>query len=435
MNQGNAFRKARIRLQQWDVGVVGILMLVTVAAGLLQNPLDTVLTTAGGSSHEAGARWSLWSGPLARYPDDVAALALVIASLFRARKVRLFPAIFVGVWMFAMVLGAAHSLIFALEPLKNIVDLFRQTALPAALIFAGMTLRIGERRLLVWATFIVAALNSIYAAFEVFGLRLFDPVILANQVGRGINDRTGLPGNFMGWSFDGSRIERIGGLFISPPLAGVFMGFATAISFWCVRNLLIRYAASVVFALVTVGTLGRSGLVMLVAGIAVPLIIRWLGRIPAVVIAVTLGVLGFLYISSHGNSLSHVRGIIKGTEDGLFNPLGRGFGFIGNLAKDWRAHESLAGIGLSAGGWLAILALLALIVALVIELWRSRGRSWESAVALGTILCAMLSESAGALAGSVPMWLFIGVAAITMPPITRRADTQALRRSPSLSIL
>lgn len=417
MKHRNLLDRLASSLRRNEIGAVGIMVVVTIVAGLLQNPLDTVLTL-NAPDGLAGDRWALWSGPLARYPDDIAAGILVALAAFRLRRVNLYHAIGIGVWFAAMIVGAAHAIIFDLEPTSNVVDLFRQVTLPALLIFAGTTLTVGERKLLLFTTFLIAALNSGYAALEKFGIRLIDPTVIAEQVGRRLHS-SGLPGNYMGWWIDGTRIERVGGIFLAPPQTGIFMAFAAVAAFWFLKATVLRYAASIVFALVAIGTLSRASLVILAAGILIPLLIKLVGRALACVIGVVLGAGGFVYIASHGNSFTHVDGLMRGLYDGLVNPLGRGFGFVGNFAAKPEGQESLAGIGLSAGGWLAIIALLSLVVTYAVGFLRSRGEGWGSAASLGLVVCALVAESAGGLAGTAAVWIFAGAA---LAGVSRQSD-------------
>jgi len=397
-------------LKKHDVGVMGLIMLAAMFLGLIQNPLSILTSTASVTEFNvSGDRaWEVSSAPVVRYLDDIAVMSMFLAITGRLRKLRLWPTIGVGVWLLGLAIAFVHSLLAETASIENVLLVSRQVAFPALLILSGTVLLKGERILLIYATIVLGLANCAYAALELFGVRLFDPAILAVEDGRWVDAATGLPGNFLGWWFDGTLVVRFGGLLINPPTAGLLTAFAAVLAWWTVKRLWLRIPIVGILILVTVGTVSRAGWLLLAAGIVFPLAIRWIGRIASTVIFLCVATAAGIVLSTHGGSGLHANGLIGGFIDGLTNPIGRGFGFAGNFAENAESKESLVGIALSASGWIAIIVIVALGVLLLTDIYRSGGYRWESAVALGVLAAAMFAETAGSIYGTIPLWLFVG---------------------------
>ena len=421
MTLTNSLAGARRSLRAHDIGTLGIVAIIAIVLGVLQSPLQVIVDVISGVdvTGPATADSGFWGASWTRYLDDLAALALVLAALLRIRRINKWLLIGISVWTLGLVIGLVHSLAWHLVSPSNAIELFRQVAFPTAILFAGAVMRAGERKWLSVTVIVLAVLNALYGALEWFGIRPLDPAIVAREHGVVVNPQYGLPNNFIGWWVDGSRIERVGGLFVNPPTAGIFLAVGLVFAVWTVRRVWLKVLLIVVLGLATAGTVSRAGWMVAAAGIIVPLVFRYLGRIIGSLLSIAVAVLGAYMVIANGGgklsdgsgSVSHLTGMIAGLKDGLHNPLGRGFGFIGNFAENSTHSETLLGIGWSAGGWITLAASFVLAVVLLVDFWRSRGRRWQAAAALGGLGAAAFAETAGALNGTIPLWLLVGIAA------------------------
>lgn len=209
----------------------------------------------------------------------------------------------------------------------------------------------------------------------------------------------------------GHFIVRLGGPLMNPPVAGIFIGSAAVIAFWQYwhrkhTSMLILTVASI---LATLGTYARGGILVVVVGIGLPLLIRYTSRTLAVVIVTGAAVYLGAKIGQEGSSLRHYNGLMTGLVRAFHYPFGQGLGAIGDITKRSSGSgegESLAAIPFAAIGLPAVgLYLMAM--------WGSfRGASiqnWPAALGLGMLLCAMFTESASSLAGTVVGWSFCGI--------------------------
>jgi hypothetical protein len=253
-------------------------------------------------------------------------------------------------------------------------------------------------------------------ALEWFGIRLIDPASLVERSGRDISSYYGLPGYYTYWVSEGSifrvfgdsNITRLGGLALNPPIAGVVTAVAL-VFLWHTPPFPWRRALLPLLGLATLLTFSRGGWLIVLLGVFLPVLVRRIGVTFTTALTVPAIWLVGQQVSEDGNSSSHANGLLVGLNDAFESGIGVGFGRVGNLVSytgQAVASESLAGIAFSASGIVMVVIILALLLVLI---GRLPTGSWEPALAIGILIAALLSESAGAVNGTIPAWLAIGV--------------------------
>jgi hypothetical protein len=387
-----------------------------VIAGFLQAPLSVVTQN----------RATL-------YLDDLSVIAAFCSVLVGGLLVLPgLPAILAGLWL--LVLAAAFLETTAISQVDGL-NFMRQVSYPAVLILVGMRLGGAGLRRISRLAIGIGLINSFYAPFELFGHKIVDPTRLLSTSTDNISYLIrGLPGYY--WiqlGGLGSRVvERAGGLVLNPPICGLVTGFAFAAA-WHDREIRWRRGVLACTGLATCLTFSRGGILVALAGAFLPGIVRWLGRSAGLVCFGLGGIIVGGYVAGQGGSAAHSNGLLVGLLDALHYPMGRGYGFTGDLAKilgTSSTGESLAGIAFSAGGITEV----ALVGILFVALWRRlHGEFGEyAAIGVATVVAASVSETAGALNGTIPMWLSIGVALTGRLGQPRRGVT-ATRHQPLLS--
>lgn len=374
--------------------IVTFLTVVAVIAGFLQAPLSV-----------------LSQDRVTLYFDDISVILAFVAVLaLAALSLRGLPVIGVGIWLVA--LFAALYQTTAIDR-SDAISILRQVAYPAMLILVGLCIQTKGLRKISRIAIIIAVVNALYAPFELTGHKVLDPTKLLSTSTDNIAYLIhGLPGYY--WiqlGGLGSRVvERAGGFVLNPPICGLVTGYAFAAA-WHDRNLPFRSAVLYIVGIGTLLTFSRGGILVAVAGAFLPLVVRWLGRSAGLVAFAVGGLFVGAYVAGQGGSAAHSNGLLVGLLDAIHFPTGRGFGYTGNLAKILGVSstgESLSGIAFSAAGLVEV----ALVVALFVALWRRlRGVTGEyAAIGVATVIGACVSETAGALNATIPMWLTIGVA-------------------------
>lgn len=355
-------------------------------------------------------------GLAVEYYDDVAVLIAISAALPSMSTSRGIPVLALALWASLMMLALLRSTV----PVEQSLLLFRQVTMPFVLLAIGLVWGRRFVRLISRSIVIVGTVNLIYMVPELLGWRLIDPLRLMENRGwqlAYVGDT--LPAYYYyypssgGWleSLGGPEIVRLGGLFLNPPVAGMATACAAVVMWRGVGFKSYPYRALMIALVVaTVLTFSRGGWAILTAGIALPLAMRTVGTIGILVSTpVVMWAISILAQGSVGGQM-HLDGFTAGVVDALESPLGRGFGEAGNIltASGMEATgESLLGVAFSAAGLPAVAIVLWLAVALLAALRQDPG-DWRAAVGLGLVFAAALSETAGAVYGTLGLWLAVG---------------------------
>lgn len=341
--------------------------------------------------------------------DDAVVVLLVVSILFRLAHAPGLTVYLVAVWVMFMVFGSVRSLV---EPGITFI-LFRQVTVPALLVLVGLTVTQYEwhrvARIAIW----IGIANALYMVVELLGVRLLDPVTLATYDRSHLPIRDGLPTYYFYYSeFTGNQpFFRAGGLVLNPPIAGLVTGGALALLWWT-KDFRHRRLFMVLLTVATAFTFGRGGILVAVCAVALPVMIRRIGKFWTVVIACPVAYEIGTQLADDGNSSIHAKGLVDGLRFSIESyGFGMGFGVTGNALKALRrtwSSESLLGIAFAAGGIVAVTLIGCLLVKLFVAI--GQANNWEAAVGIGMIVAALFSESAGALNGTIPMWLAMGVA-------------------------
>lgn len=374
------------------LGAIGKLTIVAMLAGFAQTVLIALAPSLPGLT----------------LLDDAVVVLLVFAALSRIGKAPAVPIYMIFCWVLLMVFGAAFSTVT--ESLTFV--LFRQVTIPVLLVFIGLTLTRDEWRAVTKVAIWIGIINALYMTLEFIGVRVLDPETLATYDRTHLVMRDGLPAYYFYYAdaFGLGQLTRLGGTVLNPPIAGLVTGGALAL-LWYTKDFSRRKMWLVLLAVTTALTYGRGGILVAAAAIVLPYLIRKIGAFAALVVSAPVVYLIGTQLAEDGNSGIHADGLTEGVRFAFDGVIGTGFGTIGNALKAegiTRVSESLMGIGFAAGGVLAI----AVAAALAVKLFTSIGKSgnWEAAVGLGVLVAAMFSESAGALNGTIPLWIAIGVA-------------------------
>lgn len=343
--------------------------------------------------------------------DDALLVLAVLVAAPRFLDVR--GAKFLGVllWGLLIVIASIRSVVET----GLTAEIARAMAVPAILILVGTVLRKAEWLRLCYVWLAISTLNVAYIFLEMGGIRLLDPAGLIRALGMTshlFDSYQGLPGSFIYWHGDGSVAIRAGGLVINPPIAGTMVAIGAIVAFHVLRGE-ARWLLLLAHVVALYGTQGRGGYVILAIGLLLPLVVKRIGLLPGLGIFAPIAFVFYGVASSAGDSDSHVEGLIHGVQVAFASPLGEGYGTVGNLVKSQlrteQSSESLAGIALVGSGFLALLLIVLLLVAMVRQM-RRKQTSWEQYLGLAAIASALVSESSGALAGASLMWLAAGIA-------------------------
>jgi hypothetical protein len=378
--------------------LVGVLALMAILAAFMQSPLAAIAPRVFGLD----------------MLDDGIVVLLVLACLPKLGRAPGIQVLLIAVWGVLMMLGAAQSTVST----SGTFILFRQVTIPALLIMVGLTIsrRYWQkvRRLAIW----IGLINVGYMLLELVGIYLLDPYSLSTFNARS-EIRNGLPGYYYYWiggdsplSFIGAPFMlRLGGTVLNPPIAGLVVG--TALVFvWYDKSFRFRRIALVALGFTTLMTFSRGGWLVVAIALIMPYLLRKIRAVGTILVMTPALWFAATQMADDGNSRVHADGLTEGIRLAMTGPMGVGFGSVGNYVKSLRiteASESLLGIAFSAAGVLAIV----LLLVLVWKLWNiSRRRHWveEAPLALGIVAAAFLSETAGGLNGTIPLWLAVGVA-------------------------
>jgi hypothetical protein len=373
-----------------EIGLTGYLAIAAMLAGVAQTIAIALAPSVGGLT----------------YMDDAVVILLLVSVVIRLGRTPGWPVYLVAVFMMLMVFGAIHSVV----PDSATFVLFRQVTIPVLLILVGMTLTGREWKAIIRLTIWIGIANALYMLLELAGTRLLNPVTLATYERDHLVMRHSLPAYYYYYSDYFDVMIRLGGTVLNPPVAGLVTGGALAF-LWHDRDFKHRKLFLVLLAVTTVLTFGRGGVLVAAAAIVIPALIKRTGRVATLVIASPVAYLIGTQLADDGNSQIHARGLTEGFRFAMASPIGTGFGVTGNHLKALgltRSSESLMGIAFAAGG-------IVVVILAAVLLWRlflaiGQANNWEAAVGIGVLVAALFSESAGALNGTIPLWLAIGVA-------------------------
>jgi hypothetical protein len=295
-----------------------------------------------------------------------------------------------------------------------------------------MTITLREWRPIEGTAIAVAFVNAVYCLVEKgLGLRLIDPSILAVRQKIFLTP-SGVPGYYVSY-FQSTEYVRAGGLFLNPAITGV----SCAVGAVLVSMRPGRYAkvATIIMAAGTLLTFSRAGMLILALGLGYRQIARLLGRIAATVPLVAGVVLGSGLILTRGSE-AHAEGLFLGINDVVAHPLGKGFGYAGNLLAAYGGGptESLLAIALTSGGLVPATLFAAAIVATARPARSPQANSYRL-LALALLVSAAFAETAGAINATVPAWAVVGLVcsgSLTIPAASKiiRTPRSLTPRSP-----
>ncbi|RFA15151.1 hypothetical protein B7R21_03720 [Subtercola boreus] len=395
------------------VTVLVVLMgLGSVLAALSDKPVLIIGLLVGASACQR-AVGAVTGSPIALWLDDSVLIGMALYVLIRlsARingKIAAVLLIFVGFLLFALVRSTDFS-----------VGLYqlRQVAVPALLLLFGVVF---DREKIKKASPVVLtfiAIGALYGVLELAGIRLIDP-----STASGLNTfsstnirENGLPAAYRYFLSDGTVLSRVGGLILNPPSFGIL----AATGFIWLRFSDNRRGPGFVilgllFAVMTVASLGRGGIVVLGLAIAQPFITKYSGRLAFILVGAVMGVVAYGEFVTQGQSGRHAEGFTYGLTYALSHPIGGGFGLVGNSVNqlglagdDSGAGESLAAIFLTAFGWVGILLLVWLLLRGI-----GAGTTMPGVALTSAVLVSLVSETAGGLDAAGPLWILGGFALV-----------------------
>lgn len=347
--------------------------------------------------------------------DDIVLVGMIIYVAGRllkdsTPKVRLF--------VIGLVLVLGFAVVRAPELGLGITQ-FRQMAVPMVLLLFGMVLT--REQIMKAGPVVVGVIlvGAIYGLFEQLGWRPIDPlgILGLNQYAHG-KSFEGLPNAYYYYPSDGVRLERSGGLILNPPSFGMLVASGVMWAWYTLKShQALRLVATVVFLLAALFAFSRGGFVLLALAAFQPLLTRKSGKLSFLIVGVALGYVGFSEFIGDGQSAKHVDGFFGGITYAITHPLGGGFGTAGNslsrigLENESGANESLAAIFLASIGWVGIAIIAYLLVRGVMA-----GRSMPGAALTGVIIVSLVSETAGGLDATGPLWILAGFA---LSPLSR----------------
>lgn len=315
-------------------------------------------------------------------------------------------------WLALFAWGALTAIAIARSTIafSFTIEAARQIALPAALVVMGIALTKREWRVLAALAVGIAAANGLYAVVEMTVGRFIDPAVMA-RTKDWMPD--GLPASYFWYDADANRLPRAGGLVLNPPIAGIVIAAGLVLA-WFLARKWWHYALAALFVVPLYLTYSRAGLVIAGIGIVLPLALRYLGYAAAVLLGLFASVPIFLHFSAQGKTVVHVHGLVDAFLGLVEHPFGAGIGHFGNVALrgggEAAGGESLGGLMVSALGIPGLLIILSLVVSLVWSMLRGTAFLYPAALGAGLLVTAFVSESAGALNGTIPLWAAIGAA-------------------------
>lgn len=348
--------------------------------------------------------------------DDAAlALAAIAVLLGRLKQVPVSAWTGVGLWAILLLIAVARSSV-ALAPT---LEAARQIAIPAVLILIGVALTKKEWLVVAKVALVVGVANGIYAVLEIVFGRFIDPGAMARGSDRKPH---GVPASYFWYDAAGAEHPRAGGLVLNAPVAGIVIAGALVIGMFLARRWW-HYALVALLAFPVYLTYSRSGMVIAIAGVLIPIALRYAGMILTLIAGIGGAAAGFAYFSTHGASLRHVDGLVNAFLTLGEHPFGQGFGTYGNTIS--RAvggvdgGESLVGLAVAVLGIPGLLMILSLVALLAWRLIVGVGDARLLSMGLGLIVAAMFVESASALNGSVPLWVGAGYALVHFDTIQK----------------
>lgn len=388
-------------------------VVATMVAGVAQAPLGAVASSI----------------PFRELFDDLLLAFSLLCVLPRLGDMRGSKFTLMAAWMAGVVVATVNAVL----PTSDALVIARQVAVPVILVLIGSRLRKAEWDYIVTWVIRITLATVAYMLIELAGVRIFDPASLSTFNGGEQFLVDGLPGYYYYYSdLPGyPSIERIGGPFLNPPIAGVNLAIAGTLLWWRRSRYRFGTALFLLVCLLTLLTFSRAGWMILALGVLFPIIVQRIGKLGA---SVVVGPVAFFFanqFAAHGNSAAHSEGLGVAFSSAIASPLGGGFGTFGNYVKAMQEGgegESLAGIAFAGFGMVALV----LFALLIFVLWFSvrRGGSWEASLGLGVVLASLLSESVGALSGTAAGWICVGVA-ISVAPNARRDELRVLKQNES----
>ena len=314
-------------------------------------------------------------------------------------------------------------------------SVLRQFLIPLLLLTTGWLLRddLDWARFARWLALLGLAAGCYMVAEKLLGRPLIGvtPAYLATTPGAESSGlRMGQPFSYYADGITHDPWFRPGGPFFNPPIAGLFLGATVyAAVRWCGRSL---SAVSIAVAALACGmAVARAGLLMMVIVAVIPLLLRGLGRVITMVLAFAAGIAAGVVLVEQGNTASHGNAVVNGARYAVEHPLGSGLGSQGFFAQTRAVSgamvsESWLGVLWASLGLAALVATALVVVAGLAYVWRSGSAAPVVALyPLAVLAVVALSESAGALRGTTPMWLLLGEAVVGLG-----ASLRLGRRSP-----
>lgn len=385
---------SQIRLLQR--GALGLILATAVTAGVSQNAVTAAIPSLG---------------LFVTMVDDFLLLTAFVCACFCRRQVW---AVAPALWAALLASFVLFAVVFSQLPSNLSTGLARQILFPVLAVLIGMRLTNRELAVVSRITALAGITQLPFILAERWGFRPFDPAALVLGRGWTLPIVDGLPGYYFyyfdgpGATIFGTVFVRSGGLALNPPVAGLMTAIA-AIIVWRQRWRYHKVITSLC-VLGTVLTMSRGGLLVLVCGLGLPLILKWLGSL-----GLAASLFGFAIVSqglatANVGAASHVNGLSAGVSDAFSNPTGLNFGNSGNLLIDSGydvAGESLAGILFSAVGLLG-LAMFAVAFVAVVRVAVRLPECWEASLFLGLMITVLLSETGAALYGTLGAWTIVG---------------------------
>ncbi|MCW3101423.1 MAG: hypothetical protein JWL77_7041 [Chthonomonadaceae bacterium] len=386
---------------------VSFVVVVACSTGLfaILNRLDVVLVLTLTSALVQPTIVSVTGNRQALLATNIAVVMAGLVSLFR------------GSWQHRRLRSVLALAALALLAIPRSTSLSvgalqgRQVLLPLLLMLVGSSASLAEWKRIKAGAVWVSALAALYVGVElIVGRPLTDALVYANSSANNVFSYNGLPGYYYYYySSNAPPLLRAGGPLLSPTTSGLLIasGVVLVRTNSSAKTLLAQLSLTAAAA----ATLSRGALLIIGSTLLIPRLSRITGR----KLALMLAGVGALYVArillTHGGSAAHSHGLAAALGLAISHPAGQGFGHFGDLAVQRGTAtegESLFGLLLAAGG-IPILIGLALLVRLALSrvLGHNQAGTTEAAF-LGLLLAAFLSETAGALSGTIALWLIGG---------------------------
>lgn len=360
-----------------------------VLAGFLQAPL-------AGLTQMSSILWI----------DDVLLLGGILAIIHRIFLHQKWQVFIVSLTaLFFLLVGVARSPAFEAGVYQA-----RQIVVPIVLILVGSLLQQRELHQITKFVFPLGLITAVYVVIEMTGVHLVDPwyALKFNDL-KSIADYAysrDLPLNYYYFYGNASDLyfNRSGGLFLNPPGVGIFVaGVGLLVQGFGSRRQ--KLVAPFMTAIVVVSSVGRAAAVVFLLGLGQSTVVKRLTRIGFVLIATVAAALLMTFFSDQGNSAAHASGFLEGVKVALANPMGVGFGRVGNVADQAEESfgESLLGMFVASLGWPA----LAVVGFVIVVALRNADRIQNIALT-AAIMTSALSETLSGLAFVAPLWVLAG---------------------------